>query len=88
MWEDIKERAKEQPRGPWGTIAQKDIERLLADAEALLRYMKAAEAYILIAEYGGGVSRDLGAVYVQAIAQEYSDACDALPAYLREQGEG
>ena len=85
MWKDIKERLNKP--GVY-EVSLTEVRRLLGDAEALLRYMKAAEAYIPIAEYGGGVSRDLGAVYVQAIAQEYSDACDALPAYLREQGEG
>ena len=60
-----------------------DGKKLLADADALLRYYRAAEAYIPLAEYGGGVSRDVGADVVQTIMDEYAAACDALTEHLK-----
>ena len=60
-----------------------EVEHLLADADALLRYYRAAEAYIPLAEYGGGVSRDVGADVVQTIMDEYAAACDALTEHLK-----
>lgn len=80
-WEDVRYLSEKRPRGPWGTIAQVEIERLLTDADALLAVVRAAEeleiAYDMrtsersVAE---GSSRELE--YLQ-------DTLAALPEHLR-----
>ena len=88
LWKDIPEKVEfhlrssaSSPEDCEAIVAE--VAALLADADALLRYYRAAEAYIPLAEYGGGVSRDVGADVVQTIMDEYAAACDALTEHLK-----
>ena len=62
---------------------ERELAQARADVEALRRYYIAAEAYIPVAEYGGGVLQDMGADIVHAIMDEYYAAEVAIPEHLR-----
>jgi len=64
-------------------VPESSLAKAQADVEALRRYYVAAEAYIPVAEYGGGVLQDMGADIVHAIMDEYYAAEVAIPEHLR-----
>ena len=86
MWEDIKERLADKYVA-WGQLEKQQMERLLADAEALLKFKREIEAGRLI-EASYESSAEYNASLVNTIAASIQYSWDRLPAHLRKQGEG
>ena len=73
MWEDVKRTANEHG---WGAVDIRDLDRLLADAEALLEFKNECERVL-----------ETGLDFIHIVLCCHM-AWKKLPDYLREQGEG
>jgi len=81
-WADVRHLSEKRPRGPWGTIAQVEVERLLTDADSLLKVVRTGEAYKRI-ELGSDKTQQEQYFLEMETRREFWAALADLPEHLK-----
>ncbi len=83
LWADVRERTKEKPRGPWGTIAQEEIERLLTDADAMYALLALMDIPGLSSWASNTLADEDAGEHRRKAAEKILEAIHTLPEHVR-----